>query len=130
MAPLEREDNISSALDEILKKADGLTELLCQTDSYRKYQRCLAALKEQPEVYEKVNHFRMENIQVQISDDDEDYYEKTEKLQAKYKNILMESVVMDFLSSEQRVCKMMRAVYDRIAAGLSLDVSYMDEETE
>lgn len=127
MAALKREDHISSELDEILEKAEALTVLLRQTDNYRRYEKCLAALKKQTEVYQEVNNFRRENIQVQLLNSEEEYYEKTEKLQAKYKNILIDPVVMDFLSSEQRVCKMLRAVYDKLAENMCLDISYMDD---
>ena len=40
---------------------------------------------------------------------------------------LTEPVVVDFLSAEQRMCKLMRIVYDGIAEDIKLDLSYMDE---
>ncbi|MDO5146440.1 MAG: YlbF family regulator [Eubacteriales bacterium] len=130
MAALERQNHISDELEEILEKTDSLMDLLRKTDSYRRYQKHLAALREQPEVMEELNAFRRENIEIQFLNGEEEYYEQTEKLQEKYKNILMESVVMDFLSSEQRVCKMMRKLYGRIAEGMSLDISYMEVSEE
>ena len=111
--------------EEIMKKTDELAELLCQTDGYRRYKKHLAALKEEPEVYQQLNEFRLKNMELQL-DKDEHYYEKAEELYSQYKNILMESVVMDFLTSEQRICKLMRKVYDRIALTVDLDISYMD----
>ena len=59
---------------------------------------------------------------------DEHYYEKSEELYSQYKNILMESAVMDFLTSEQRICKLIRKVFDRISLEVNLDVSYLDQE--
>lgn len=113
--------------EEILNKTEELALLLRRTDGYRRYEKHLAALKEQPEVYQQLNEFRLKNMELQL-EKDEHYYEKAEELHAQYKNILMESAVVDFLTSEQRICKLMRKVYDKIALEVNLDVSYMDQE--
>ena len=55
------------------------------------------------------------------------YFEKIESLHSEYKDVLTEPVVVDFLSAEQRMCKLMRLVYDGIAENIKLDLSYMDE---
>lgn len=52
---------------------------------------------------------------------------KIESLHSEYKDVLTEPVVVDFLSAEQRMCKLMRLVYDGIAENIKLDLSYMDE---
>ena len=57
----------------------------------------------------------------------EQYFEKIESLHSEYKDVLTEPVVVDFLSAEQRMCKLMRLVYDGIAENIKLDLSYMDE---
>ena len=55
------------------------------------------------------------------------YLERMESLHSEYKDVLTEPVVVDFLSAEQRICKLMRIVYDGIAEDIKLDLSYMDE---
>ena len=35
---------------------------------------------------------------------------------------------MDFLRSEQAVCKLLREVYEVLYGEIALDISYMDEE--
>ena len=52
---------------------------------------------------------------------------RMESLHSEYKDVLTEPVVVDFLSAEQRICKLMRIVYDGIAEDIKLDLSYMDE---
>ena len=52
---------------------------------------------------------------------------RMESLHSEYKDVLTEPVVVDFLSAEQRMCKLMRIVYDGIAEDIKLDLSYMDE---
>ena len=118
MGTEEKEEEIFPELTEILDRTRELTALLKRTESYQNYCRDLA----------KLNVFRRRNLQLQILSDTEDYDDKTEELQKEYKNILMESVVMDFLTSEQAVCKLLRKVYDVLYKEIDLDISYMDEE--
>ena len=128
MGTEEREEEIFPELTEILDRTRELTALLKRTESYQNYCRDLAKLKERPDLYSQLNVFRRRNLQLQILSDTEDYDDKTEELQKEYKNILMESVVMDFLTSEQAVCKLLRKVYDVLYKEIDLDISYMDEE--
>lgn len=128
MGTEEKEEEIFSELTEILDRTRELTVLLKKTESYQNYCEDLKHLKERPDLYSQLNVFRRRNLQLQILSDAEDYDDKTEELQKEYKNILMESVVMDFLTSEQAVCKLLRKVYDVLYKEIDLDISYMDEE--
>ena len=64
---------------------------------------------------------------LQLEKGQEQYFEKIESLHSEYKDVLTEPVVVDFLSAEQQMCKLMRLVYDGIAEDIKLDLSYMDE---
>ena len=90
--------------EDIRQGTKKLTNMICHTEDYKCYQKDLAVLKEQ-----------------------EQYFEKIESLHSEYKDVLTEPVVVDFLSAEQRMCKLMRLVYDGIAEDIKLDLSYMDE---
>ena len=87
----------------------------------------MAALKGQEELYCKFKEFRRKNLQLQLEKEQEQYFAKIEELHSEYKNILTEPIVVDFLSAEQRMCKLMRLVYDGIAEEVKLDLSYMDD---
>ncbi|MBP7447487.1 MAG: YlbF family regulator, partial [Anaerobutyricum sp.] len=67
------------------------------------------------------------SLYLQLEKGQEQYFEKIESLHSEYKDVLTEPVVVDFLSAEQRMCKLMRLVYDGIAEDIKLDLSYMDE---
>ena len=85
------------------------------------------SLKEQEELYRKFKEFRGKSLYLQLEKGQEQYFEKIESLHSEYKDVLTEPVVVDFLSAEQRMCKLMRLVYDGIAEDIKLDLSYMDE---
>lgn len=113
--------------EDIRQGTKKLTNMICHTEDYKYYQKDLAVLKEQEELYRKFKEFRGKSLYLQLEKGQEQYFEKIESLHSEYKDVLTEPVVVDFLSAEQRMCKLMRLVYDGIAEDIKLDLSYMDE---
>lgn len=113
--------------EDIRQGTKKLTNMICHTEDYKRYQKDLAVLKEQEELYRKFKEFRGKSLYLQLEKGQEQYFEKIESLHSEYKDVLTEPVVVDFLSAEQRMCKLMRLVYDGIAEDIKLDLSYMDE---
>ena len=113
--------------EDIRQGTKKLTNMICHTEDYKCYQKALAVLKEQEELYRKFKEFRGKSLYLQLEKGQEQYFEKIESLHSEYKDVLNEPVVVDFLSAEQRMCKLMRLVYDGIAEDIKLDLSYMDE---
>ena len=113
--------------EDIRQGTKKLTNMICHTEDYKCYQKDLAGLKEQEELYRKFKEFRGKSLYLQLEKGQEQYFEKIESLHSEYKDVLTEPVVVDFLSAEQRMCKLMRLVYDGIAEDIKLDLSYMDE---
>ena len=113
--------------EDIRQGTKKLTNMICHTEDYKCYQKDLTALKEQEELYRKFKEFRGKSLYLQLEKGQEQYFEKIESLHSEYKDVLTEPVVVDFLSAEQRMCKLMRLVYDGIAEDIKLDLSYMDE---
>ncbi len=113
--------------EDIRQGTKKLTDMICHTEDYKYYQKDLTVLKEQEELYRKFKEFRGKSLYLQLEKGQEQYFEKIESLHSEYKDVLTEPVVVDFLSAEQRMCKLMRLVYDGIAENIKLDLSYMDE---
>ena len=113
--------------EDVRQGTKKLTNMICHTEDYKCYQKDLMILKKQEELYRKFKEFRGKSLHLQLEKEQEKYFEKTEALHSEYKDVLTEPVVVDFLSAEQRMCKLMRLVYDGIAEDIKLDLSYMDE---
>lgn len=113
--------------EDIRQSTKKLTNMICHTEDYKCYQKDLTVLKAQEELYRKFKEFRGKSLHLQLEKGQEQYFEKIEALHSEYKDVLTEPVVVDFLSAEQRMCKLMRLVYDGIAEDIKLDLSYMDE---
>ena len=81
-----------------------------QSESYQEYERQLARIKEQPELYEKVNEFRRKNFDVQNSEPPESMMERMEELEQEYSWLRENALVEDFLQAELAFCRMMQEI--------------------
>lgn len=81
-----------------------------QSERYQEYERHLARIKEQPELYEKVNEFRRKNFDVQNSEPPESMMERMEELEREYAWLRENALVEDFLQAELAFCRMMQEI--------------------
>lgn len=110
----------------ILAKVEELTALIRASDDYDCYQRRLARIRNKPDLYIQFNEFRRELMTRRLESDDEGPTAQVESLYREYSALLNEPLINSFLTAEQRVCGLMRRVYDDMADQLPLDYSYMD----
>ncbi|MBQ9155603.1 MAG: YlbF family regulator [Eubacterium sp.] len=120
----KKEPGLLPEADQVVRRTQDLTAFIKETEDYRRYKKSLKVLKEHQETYQKFNEFRRKNLY--LDEQEEAYFEKADALYDEYKDILMESCVMDFLRSEETVNTMLRRVYDCLAGEIQIDVSYMD----
>jgi cell fate (sporulation/competence/biofilm development) regulator YlbF (YheA/YmcA/DUF963 family) len=110
----------------ILAKVEELTTLIKGSDDYDCYQRRLARIRNKPDLYDQFNAFRKELMIRRLESFDEGLTAEVESLYREYSALLNDPMINSFLTAEQRVCALMRQVYDDMAAQLPLDYSYMD----
>lgn len=113
-------------LDAIQAKTRELSKMICRTAAFENYTRSLETLKSMEEIYTRLNAFRKESMEMQLSAGADEYYNRMESLYRKYEDVLAEPVVHRFLSAEQQVLKIMRTVYDQLADRISLDMTHMN----
>ena len=111
--------------DRIFRKTKDLTSALCHTEIYHQYQKNLAILKKHEDIWGRLNEFRRRNIN--LDPGDEYFRDQEEALRKEYEDILGLPVVMNYLTSESLLNKMLRMVYDSIAEDILIDLSYMGE---
>ena len=110
----------------ILAKVEELTALIRASDDYDCYQRRLERIRNKPDLYTQFNEFRRELMTRRLESNDEGLTAQVESLYREYSALLNEPLINSFLTAEQRVCGLMRRVYDDMAEQLPLDYSYMD----
>ncbi len=79
-----------------------------QSEVYRNYCCQLNRIKEQPELYGKVNEFRKKNFDIQNSEPPESVMERLEDLEREYAWLRENVLVEDFLQAELAFCRMMQ----------------------
>ena len=81
-----------------------------QSEIYQEYERQLSKIKEQPELYGKVNEFRQKNCDIQNSEPPESMMERMEELEQEYAWLRENALVEDFLQAELAFCRMMQEI--------------------
>lgn len=119
----EKQDSFSGP-DPVLEKTREMTALFRETEDYRYYQNYLAKLLENQNIWQRLNELRRKNLN--LSGQEENYTELSEELCREYDDILKEPFVMEFLTAEERINRMLRSIYDCIAQEIQIDISYMD----
>ncbi len=126
---MEQQDNCEEQyLDDtgnIRKKTKELTACICQSEEYREYKKHLEQLRNQPELFARVNEYRRKSYDLQWQSGEEGYYDRLMELNAGYADVLHNPAAMRFLTSELGVCRVMREVTDFIADHVELDLSHL-----
>lgn len=90
-----------------------LVAVLRASETYQEYQNQLERIKEQPELFEKVNTFRMKNFRLQNAAVEGGIpaghlSEQMEELDREYEELTMIPLADDFLKAETSFCRMMQ----------------------
>lgn len=108
------------------KEAQGLNQMIRNSDEYIRYQAAMQKVMEETELYAKMNEFRKRNYELQNKDDGNNHYEELYALAIEYEQVLRVPVVNEFLIAEQILSRKLSEVYEVIAEGLELDYAYME----
>ncbi len=93
--------------------ATELVAVLRESETYQEYQNQLERIKEQPELFERVNAFRMKNFRLQNAEGEEGMSagylaEQMDELDREYEELTMIPLADDFLKAETAFCRMMQ----------------------
>jgi cell fate (sporulation/competence/biofilm development) regulator YlbF (YheA/YmcA/DUF963 family) len=94
---------------------------LQETDIYQEYRMRLAALKEEPELYARVNEYRMKAFALQTTEPADGLMDKMERLEQEYESTTETPVVNDFLRAEIAFCRMMQNINKHISSVLEFE---------
>ena len=122
----DKEEQRKQQIREIMEKTQELRDLILNSVDYTRYRRQLEELKQSEELYGKMNEYRLKALRIQLMEDSEKTYEKTQELYTEYSDILNEPLVYQFMITEQTICKTMRNVQNQVFEGIDLDISYMN----
>lgn len=108
------------------KVEDALKALISaieQQECYIEYKNSLKTLKEDKELFTKLNEFRKKNMEYHM---DHKTLQDQSALRKEYNSFLQKEQVKQFLYWEQETTKLYRMIYDSIAQDSELDYSFLD----
>lgn len=88
---------------------------------YRAYEATLKELKENPELYQRVNEMREKNFLLNQKDNQEEILELMDALTNEYEDVINIKLVSEFMEAEAGFCRIMQTFIDAVTVGLEFD---------
>jgi cell fate (sporulation/competence/biofilm development) regulator YlbF (YheA/YmcA/DUF963 family) len=96
-------------------------QLIQESEVYQDYRVQLTALKQEPELYKRVNEYRMKAFALQTTEPTDGLMDKMERLEQEYESMTDTPVVNDFLRAELAFCRMMQNINKHISSVLEFE---------
>lgn len=77
---------------------------------YREYDTQLTRIKEQPELYERVNAFREKNFMIQNTEESDSLMDRIDELDREFEQLREDPLAAGFFDAETSFCRMMQEV--------------------
>jgi len=106
------ENGVENAVDEAI-------EAIKKTKVYLEYRKQLERVKQVPGLKEQIDEFRVQNFQLQNSDDIA--MDKIDEFERKYESFRSNPIVEDFLAAELSFCRMIQEMQERIISGVEFE---------
>ncbi len=100
--------------------------MIRQSAEYIDYHRELAQIKENKELYARVNDYRKRCVTMQMSGSI-DNFEEVGTIRSQYEDVLGNTQAVRFMTSEQKLIKLTRKLNNRIYDEIGLDIDFLDE---
>jgi cell fate (sporulation/competence/biofilm development) regulator YlbF (YheA/YmcA/DUF963 family) len=92
-----------------------------KSDVYQEYRTQLEALKNEPELYERVNQYRMKNFELQTAEPCDGLLDKMDRLEQEYEAMIENPLACDFLRAELAFCRLMQNINKCITSTLEFE---------
>ena len=106
---------------QVAEKTRELVAALKQSDVYLEYKRQLKRVRENPELYHRVNEYRNEGFALRNDPSEEGALARQEAYVQRYQDILSQPVVEDFLAAELALCRKMQEIERTLVDGIDFD---------
>ncbi len=107
-------------MNDIIEMSKKLNQDIKESDIYKNYIKNKIKIQESPDLLNDLRIFRNKAYALQNNEGLDNPYDEVNNLFREYDSLLHDTIVNDFIRSEQRLCKMMRLVYENIADELEL----------
>lgn len=111
----------------IQEKARELAGMLRSSEEYRNYLLCREMLREDPQLYQKVNDFRRKNFLLQLEGNHESIYDEMGQLQSEFEPIRRDIKVSGFLRYEHDICRSIQQIEEILLEDLDFDIDFLED---
>lgn len=108
-------------MEESMECLGGLTKEIRQQPCSIKYRESLAKIKQDPELYGRLNEYRKRVLEIQTA---HKTLREEAELEREFRGLLMKESVKEFLYWERETTGMLRKIHEAIDKSLDLDVSF------
>ena len=114
---------MENIVDEAL---DLLIQVLRESTEYKEYQRCLAEVKRDEQIWKSLSEFQRQHFVLYVNPG-ENVVEKERILCRDQEALLALPVVRDFQKAEKAYCNVLRKIQDNFAQQVDVDISFLEE---
>lgn len=108
----------------IENKAKELREAILNSEEYQKHQEYIQILREDPELYKRVNEFRKKTFVLQNGNNYQEQRRRLEEVASEFELLRKDGRVRDFLQHELDFCRLLQQVNREIYEGVDLGVEF------
>lgn len=112
--------------EEIFRKTDELVEIIRNSEEYLKYHKNLSIIKQDGELYNRVNELRRRNFEIQNGDIPRLGYTEYDELSNLSNELRKNPVISEFLDSEIGLARMIQEIQRRLMSGIEFDGEFLD----
>lgn len=111
----------------IEEKAKELADLIRNSQEYKNYLLCREVLKEDPQLYQRVNDFRRDNFLLQVEGEADKLYDEMGRLQSEFAPVRRDVRVSGFLQYEHFLCRTLQQIEEILLEDLDFDIEFLEE---
>ena len=108
-------------MNKMEKCTEDLIQCIIESDEYRQFCALRDRVREEPELRQQINDFRLHVFETQNSQEPLDMYGEQERLCRDYDEFRKNPLVNGFLLAELRVCRMVQKITSAIVGSVDID---------
>ena len=114
-------------MEKLVKEAlELLLEVLKDSKEYKDYQRCLAEVKKDEQLWKAVSDFQKQQFILYATPND-NVAEKERILCRDHETLLALPSVREFQKAEKNYCRIVRIIQDQFTNHVDIDISFLEE---
>lgn len=112
-------------MDAISRNVHVLLTVIKKSEAYRDYKKQEEILDKNPQLRERVDHFRANNYKLQSEAGKDDLFQVVEQLSRESAELRRIPEVNAYLDAELALCKLVQRIFRNLADGIDMHVPYL-----